>query len=282
MTDQRVLAVLGAGVVPADTPVLRADDLGLIRGDGIFEVAHVRDGRAWLLDEHLARLAHSAARMDLTLPAPSALRDLVAQALAQWPADVEGGVRLVVTRGPETGGPATVFATVLPVSATNLRGRHHGIRVRTATLGFPATLRSDAPWLLGGAKTLSYAVNMASQRWAQSQGADDLLWISSDGYALEAPTSNLVWLDGQTLCTVPAATTGILAGITAAHLFAHAGELGWRTDTRMIAPAELARVDGAWLTSSLRGIAAIRELDGVELPYDAELTGRIRAFLGFP
>ena len=52
--NQRVVAVLGRGVVPADTPILRADDLGALRGDGIFETMHVRGGRPWLLDEHLA------------------------------------------------------------------------------------------------------------------------------------------------------------------------------------------------------------------------------------
>ena len=53
------MAVLGRGVVPADTPILRADDLGALRGDGIFETMHVRRGHAWLLDEHLARMARS-------------------------------------------------------------------------------------------------------------------------------------------------------------------------------------------------------------------------------
>ena len=52
----RVVVLLGRGAVPADTPVLRGDDLGVIRGDGIFETMHVRDGRAWLLDQHLARI----------------------------------------------------------------------------------------------------------------------------------------------------------------------------------------------------------------------------------
>jgi len=45
--------------------VLRADDLGVLRGDGIFETLLVRDGAAWLLDDHLQRLAGSAVRMDL-------------------------------------------------------------------------------------------------------------------------------------------------------------------------------------------------------------------------
>jgi 4-amino-4-deoxychorismate lyase len=282
VSDQRVVALLGVGVVPADSPILRADDLGAIRGDGIFETMHVRDGRAWLLHEHLDRMVRSAARLDLTLPSRDALMDLVSQALGPWPIPVEGGLRLVCTRGAEDGGDATVFAMVFPVPAGNLRGRHDGVSVATATLGFPAELRTSAPWLLGGAKTLSYAVNMASLRWAQSVGADDVLWVSSDGYALEAPTSTLVWLSGDTLCTVPVDRTGILAGTTGRWLLDHAGELGWRTDERMITPAGLAEADGAWFTSSVRGVAGMRTLDGTPLPYSPELTGRIRTLLGYP
>jgi 4-amino-4-deoxychorismate lyase len=86
--------------------------------------------------------------------------------------------------------------------------------------------------------------------------------VSSDGYALEAPTSTLIWLDGETLYTVPVERTGILAGTTGRWLLDHASELGWSTGERMITPAELTESGGAWFTSSVRGLAAIREVDG--------------------
>ena len=67
-----VLAVLGPdlapALAPADVPILRADDLGAVRGDGVFETVHVRGGSAWQLDAHLDRMAGSAARMELALP----------------------------------------------------------------------------------------------------------------------------------------------------------------------------------------------------------------------
>jgi 4-amino-4-deoxychorismate lyase len=279
---QRVVALLGVGVVPADTPILRADDLGAVRGDGIFETMHVRDGQPWLLDEHLARMARSALTLDLPLPPSATLAELAAQAVEHWPADVEGALRLVCTRGSEAepGGAATVFATLAPVAEPTRLARHTGVRVVCASLGFPAALRRESPWLLGGAKTLSYAVNMASLRWA-SAGADDVLWVSSDGYALEAPTSTLVWLDGEVLHMVPTARSGILAGTTARYLFDHAGELGWSTAERMITPSEIAGTDGAWLLSSVRGIAAIHTLDGAPVPHPAATTDRVRELLGF-
>jgi 4-amino-4-deoxychorismate lyase len=276
----RIVAVLGHGVVPAHSPILRADDLGALRGDGIFETMHVRGGAAWLLDEHLTRMAASAARLDLTLPDARTLADLAAQALAAWPAGAEGALRMVCTRGPEGGGPVTVYATVAPVSEVVLRNRRQGIAVATASIGFAADARQRAPWLLGGAKTLSYAVNMASQRWALAHGVDDVLWTSSDGYALEGPTSTLVWLDGRDLCTVPAETTGILAGTTARRLLGRAAELGLTARERMATPAELTDVDGVWFASSVRGVAEVTAIDDVKL-LPSDMTRAVRELLGF-
>ncbi len=276
----RVVALLGRGVVPADTPILRADDLGVLRGDGVFETLHVRAGRPWLLDEHLARMATSAARLDLALPDRDALADLAGQAVAAWPAGEEGALRLICTRGSEDGGPVTVFATVSGVGEATLRARREGLSVGTASLGVTAAARGTAPWLLGGVKSVSYAMNMASQRWAAAHGYDDVLWVSTDGYALEAPTSTLVWRTGDELLTVPT-STGVLAGTTARYLLDHAKEIGLAADERLVTPAELAAADGVWLTSSVRGIAEVHTIDGVRRP-PAPGTADLRHLLGYP
>jgi 4-amino-4-deoxychorismate lyase len=241
----------------------------------------VRAGQPWLLDEHLARMVRSARLLDLPLPPRAALAELAGQALAQWDAGTEGALRLICTRGSEAGSLPTVYATISPIGEATLRARREGIAVLTASLGFPAAARPAAPWLLGGAKTLSYAINMASQRWAAARGADDVLWLSTDGYALEAPTATLVWLAGSTLWTVPAEPTGILPGTTARWLLQHAGELGFTAGERLVRPDELTDAGGIWLLSSVRGIAEVRSLDGtVRKP--AEDTDRLSALLGFP
>jgi 4-amino-4-deoxychorismate lyase len=278
--SKRRVAVLGRGLVPVETPILRADDLGALRGDGIFETIHVRDGVPWQLDAHLARMARSAVRLNIDLPQRADLDVLAAQALDGWPREIEAALRIVCTRGAESGGAVTVYATVTPVGEASLRARHQGITVVTASLGLTADARQRAPWLLGGAKTLSYAINMASQRWAADNGADDVLWLSADGYALEGPTSTLIWLAGDTLWTVPAETTGILAGTTARFLLDSAATLDLKAGEQMVTPGELAMADGVWFVSSVRGVAAFRSLDGVPFP-ESPVTGQIRDLLGF-
>ncbi|BCB80191.1 aminodeoxychorismate lyase [Phytohabitans flavus] len=248
-----VVAVLGRGVVPSGTPVMRADDPGIL-GDGLFETMLVRDGRPWLLDEHLDRLSASAPTLGLAVPA--SLHDFVLSACAEWPVDIDGALRLVCT-------PMTAFCTINAVPPRVL-----SLRVRTlpAASGLPV-------------KSLSYGPSIAARRWVAANGVDDALWVSPEGYALEGPTASLVWLDGETLCTVPP-SAGVLPGVTAAWLLAQAPSQGWRAEHRMIKPADLHSTGGVWLASSVRGLAEVRVLDGVELLQSLH-TERLRALLGY-
>src|SRR5579875_3918907 len=83
-----VVAVLGRGVVDPAEPIVRADDAGLTRGDGCFEGCRLvadADGRSHVakLDAHLARMARSAAALEIPFDA-AAWRELVATAAAAW------------------------------------------------------------------------------------------------------------------------------------------------------------------------------------------------------
>ena len=248
------------------------DDPGLVYGEGVFETLHLRPSGPWLLDEHLDRMASSAALLDLTLPPRSSLASLALSAALVSPAP-EGALRLICTGG------GVAFATVSSVPPSVVRQRLSGIRLVTADTGRRAG--HGPPWSLSGAKTISYAESLAARRWAARQGFDDVLMISTDGYALESPTASLVWLAGDTLGTVPAAEAGILPGTTAAHLLSRAGELGLRAEYRMITRAELDAVDGIWLASSLRGLAEAVALDSAPRAR-SPWTPRLLALLGFP
>lgn len=278
MTDRR-LAVLGTGLVDPDLPLLRADDLGVLRGDGIFETLLVRNGQPWLLDAHLARLAHSAARMDLPVPPAGDWRNLVGTIVAGWPPANEGILRLVCTRGREETGSPTAYASLATVPTEILRQRRAGAHVLTRSLGLPAQARRDAPWLLGGVKTTSYAVAMAVLRDARRLGADDVIWLSVDGEVLEGPTATVVWAQDSTLYSVPL-DTGILDGTTAAHLMAEAPAHGFAVGIRRTTVADLHGADAVWLLSSVRGVAPVLSIDGRERG-DAGLTDRVRTVLGF-
>ena len=278
MTDLRAVAVWRGGRavrIPADEPVVTAFDQGLGRGDGVFESVAVLDGATPHLPAHLVRLSRSAALLDLADPGEATWQALVGAVLSDWPADVEGVVRLFLTRG--THAAPTALAVLSPVPAETVRQRTDGISVISLGLGVPADFRAQAPWLLGGAKTLSYAVNMAAQRHAVAAGADDVVFTSLEGHVLEGPTSTVVWAAGGALHTPPLAT-GILAGTTVARLFARADDAGWPTATTPGTVDDLHAADAVWLLSGVRGAATVHTLDGVRRG-DAGLSARVRELL---
>ena len=278
MTNVRRVAVWRDGTavaVPADQPVVTAFDAGLGRGDGVFESVSVTGGRTPHLAAHLDRLARSAALLDLADPGAEVWDALTRSTLETWNPATEGVLRLFLTRGD--GITQTAVALLGPVPPETVRQREHGIAVVSLSLGFPSGFRATAPWLLGGAKTLSYAVNMAAQRHAQRAGVDDVVFTSLEGSVLEAPTSTVVWAADGELRTVPV-DTGILPGTTQARLFARAEEDGWPTAVVPATVDDLHAADAVWLLSGIRGAAVVHTLDGIARG-DAGLTIRVRELL---
>ena len=115
----------------------------------------------------------------------------------------------------------------------------------TLDRGLPATGVDAMPWLLAGAKTLSYAVNMAALRHAARQGAGDVIFVSSDGYILEGPRSTVVIAtdsedaDGNLCLLTPPPWYPILRGTTQQALFEVARTKGYDCDYRALRVADL-------------------------------------------
>lgn len=291
-----VVAVLGRGVVGADEPVVMADDLGLTRGDGCFDsVRVVTDeagaARAVDLDDHLDRLARSAGALAIEVPAHDAWRDLVAEALAAWSTPGEAVLRLVLTRGREwrAGGP-TALATITerrPPPATGagtgVLAPSSGRTITAVTLsrGHPSDAFRDAPWLLGGVKTLSYVVNAAASREAARRGADDVIFTSTDGFALDGPTSGLLVAREGAFLSTPTGGTGILESVTVGTIFRAARADGFDARHELVPVGHLYTADGVWLVSAGRGPVLVTTLDGRRLRVDDALASRVARYAGF-
>lgn len=260
-------------------PALTVGELSTQRGDGIFESIGVIDSHPQEVAAHLERLAHSARLCDLPTPNLDQWRAAVALAAAQCGAG-ESVIKLILSRGVEHGPAPTAWVTAAEASDFT-RARTEGIRVVTLDRGYALDAPAHAPWLLLGAKTLSYAVNMAALREANRRGADDAIFLSSDGYVLEAPTASLILRRGDTFVT-PAPNGGILHGTTQLSLFEHLDAQGYETVYATIPAESLGGADAAWLVSSVRLAAPITAVDDAPMPVDAALTASMNAYLLSP
>jgi 4-amino-4-deoxychorismate lyase len=270
-----VVVTLDGEVHPPGVPLLYADDLAAVRGDGVFETLLVRDGGACLAEAHLGRLTHSAKMMDLPEPDLPGWRHAIGVAAKRWAAGTvdQGAMRLVYSRGRETGSATTAYVTVTPLPERVAAARRDGVAVVTLPRGLPATGIDAMPWLLAGAKTLSYAANMAALRHAARQGAGDVIFVSSDGYILEGPRSTVVIAarhqrdGGATVLLTPPPWYPILRGTTQQALFWLARAKGYDCDYRALRLADLFAAQGIWLLSSITLAARVHTLDGQVLPH---------------
>ncbi|WP_330272079.1 aminodeoxychorismate lyase [Lentzea sp. NBC_00516] len=267
----RVLALLDGTLADPDSPQIRVEDLGLMRGDGVFETILVVDGKPRELTPHLDRLDRSAAMLDMQPPPRAEFERAVDLVIGNWAGGKEFALKLVYTRGVEGGdGAPTGFALGMEIGAKVLKQRAEGLSAVTLDRGIDADLADRAPWLLLGAKSLSYAINMAALREAERRGAAEVVFTTSDGSVLEGPTSTLILVRGRTLVTPPS-KLGILPGTTQYALFRAAERAGWTVLVEPIQTGELYDAEGVFLASSVRKITRVNVLDGKQLPDSAAL-----------
>src|SRR5919202_5806333 len=195
-TTTAELACVDGSVMPAHEATIPATDEGLLRGDGVFEVIRVYDGKPFALSDHLDRIERSAANLRLGREVPR--RELEAEVPALLEArggeTFDGCLRVVLTRGGRR------LLLTEPVPATPERVR----------LGFVTYAPTR---VLDGVKSLSYAANMLCTRLAHERGFDEALLVTPHGRVLEGPTWSFFWVDGGRLLTPPLEDR-ILASIT--------------------------------------------------------------------
>ncbi len=280
------VALGGRGIVDPDEPVLNADDEALLRGRAAFETTRVYAGSPFKLDEHLARLAGSAARIGLP-PVDVEECEKLARSALDAAGEPEAVLRLYWTAGREGSGRPTALALVSSVPPQLEELRAQGIKLIALPLGLQADLRAFAPWLLGGVKSTSYAVNMAAEAEAKRRGADDAVFLASGDIVLEGPVTNVWWRLERVLYT-PALELGILAGVTRATLIAEAGRLGYEVREGVFPLEHMAAAEEAFTSSSVREVMPAIELDGKPVgegsPGEAarELQTRLRSCASSP
>lgn len=280
---QQLVARLGIGV--CDDGFISADDLGVNRGDGCFDATLVRveDGSAAadFVDEHLERLAHSALLLSMAPLPVDAWRQLTAEALAGWTSRGGGEAvcKFVHTRGLETHpGDGMGFITITELSAARIAARESATAV-TLSAGRTADALTDAPWLLGGAKTLSYGTNLAYVREAHKRSVTDPVLVTTDGHVLEGPQSGIIVLKGDLLFTTPVEQTGILDSITVRHALRGWHGLGRPVEHRLYGVEDLFSADAVWLASSVRGITPMVQLNGRDIAVDPAVTTQLRTLI---
>ncbi|MGA3058473.1 MAG: aminotransferase class IV [Candidatus Limnocylindrales bacterium] len=260
---------LNGQLLPSGGAHVSAYDRGFQLGDGVFEALRARRGVPIELDVHLTRLHRGLSSMGMEIHyGDEAIAAGISELLAAegWdgvepPGDA--AIRLTISRGfdptrgvvPHSGGTASVAIQAWPFNPPGAATLADGLRLVTSVI------RRDPSSPISGIKTTSRAELVYARLEAQRAGADDAIFLTTDGRITEATSSNVLLIRGD-VCATPRLGTGLLAGTARAWLVEHGGAVGLRTAEQDLRLEDALEADEAAICSSIAGVVPVVSLDG--------------------
>jgi branched-chain amino acid aminotransferase len=253
-------------ISPPEEAVVPVLDHGFLFGDSVYEVLWWHRGALIQQAEHLDRLEASAARLYMDVQVPRS--DLVAaidttlEAAGATRAD-DAYVRLIVTRG--TGPLGLDFREVarrsVVIIVTPARRPDEAAWQRGIKAALVDRLRTSVRALDPGAKTGNYLNNVLALHEARLAGADEAIMLNEGGHVTEATTANVYAVRDGELVTPPV-EAGILRGTTRTRILDLCRAAGVEAHETPLSPADLREAAEVFLSSSVRGILPVVEIDG--------------------
>jgi branched-chain amino acid aminotransferase len=227
---------------------ISVNDLGLLRGYGIFDFFRAIDGKPIFLEDHLARFQASATLMNLEIPVTiDQLRQIINDIIKLTDQPLLG-VKVILTGGESLDGYTPASQSMLLVTCKPFSFKDATMGMKLMTLDH----QRDIPTI----KTLNYIVPIRAIPAMKAMNADDVLY-HSNGFITELSRSNIFIIKNQTLIT-PA--TGILYGVTRKHVLAIAKQQ-MAVEERNISLEEFWQADEVFTTGSTKRIIAITQVD---------------------
>ena len=267
---------LNGQFVPEAAATVSVFDRSFLYGDGLFETMLVSNGKSFRWMQHIERLERGAKFLGIKIPfAREALAKAAAELIAQNQMP-EALLRLTLSRGVGVRGYSptgadkpflvmTLHAIGAPISRSARSERaDQEIGAPLRWRAHIASFRLPAGEALAQFKTCNKLAQVLARAEAEAVGAEEALLLNTDGFVVEAASSNLFWIERGTICTPPLAS-GILAGVTREVVRELCTKLTLPYRESSIRPAVLAKKDAAFLSLSSHGIVELAAIDGIKL-----------------
>jgi aminodeoxychorismate lyase len=235
-------------------------DYGFLYGYGLFETLRAYHGQPFRLDEHLARLADGAAKLEISVDTVELQAAVAATIEANHLRDARVRITVSIGEGGPAADPTSCERPTVVVSAGKYDPQPEAVYER----GFRAIvsryrLYRKSP--LAGLKSANYLINLLARREALAEGAEEAILLNDLDLITEGSTSNLFLVKDDRLIT-PGEASGCLPGITRRVILELADSLGINAVAGNVTLEELLLSDEAFLTNSLIEVMPLTLLDG--------------------
>ena len=236
-------------IVPLDQPVFRTNDLGLLRGYGLFDFFRTYNGVPFRWDDYWQRFENSARLLKLPLPVTQGETEKVLADLHSMSREAEVAFRFVLTGGYAPDSVHVVQPNLLirteALPQDNPAGRLKGIKV------LPYEYVRDLPEV----KTTNYVHMVLMADELKRQQAADLLF-HKDGEVSELTRSNLFAFQGDKLIT---SDRNILNGVTR-RVVIELAKADFEIEIRPISYKEVITADEVFTTSTTKWVMPVVQM----------------------
>lgn len=247
--------------LPAGEATVSVFDAGLLHGAGLFETLRSYNGRVFRGRQHLNRLYHSAAALQLGVPDNADELWAAMHELLRRNAVPDARLRLTVTMGDtrlsarqDGAGPPNWIISAVPLEPYPQRFYDEG----TSVLLAPWRQCKQDP--AAGHKTLGYMPRLLALRRAQRLGLIEALWFTTDNLLAEGCISNVFLAKAGTVKTPPV-DTPVLPGVTRAAVIEVAKAAGMPVEERPLTINDLLGADEVFLTSTTMEVMPVCRIE---------------------
>ena len=239
-------------------------DRGFLFGDGVYEVIPIYERKAFLLEEHIARLGRSLVLTGIKRPKkwnkiPEIIDNLVERNLFD-----NQSVYLQITRGEDSVRnhiPDPKVEPTLFITSSDLKVNPY--RLNPEKKGLAVKILEDPRWDRCDIKAVTLLSNVIAMREANIEGKDGVIFCNK-GKITEGASSNVFAVFDNVVVTTPESKQ-ILSGITRKHILSLLKAKGIRALEKDFNLPDLYKAEEVWMTSSTQEIQPVRKIEEIEL-----------------
>lgn len=248
---------LNGQILPLSEAKVSINDIGLLRGYGIYDGLAVFGGKPFRFADHFKRFLDGAHALNLNIPITEEKAEKVIIEIAEKSGlsspRSRANVRMILTGGDTIGGIEYDFDKptfyIIIEKFEPLPKELYEKGAKLITYRYKRELPEH--------KTINYITAVNLQNYKKDQGAVEILY-TYDGEVLECSTSNIFLIKDNKLITP---LDGVLEGITKKVVLEIAKQEGIEIEERMVYEEELAKADEVFITSSFKDIVPIVKID---------------------
>lgn len=239
-------------MIPCQT-LLAHDRLALF-GFGVFETLLITKEGPRFVNLHWERMNKGADFLGLKLPNKHKWLNQIQEFISQTSDAPPYALRVTLSGGaPLADLPSKLFFHKRSVPYTPAQ---YALGIKLHLLSYPRNEQSP----LIALKSTNYLENIIAKETANLQGADEGLWLNTQGFLAEGTMSNIFFIRNEMLFT-PSLSCGCLPGTRRRLVLDLALSLQIPTQEGSYTLSDLLSADEVFMTNALMGIMPVRQID---------------------